>query len=440
MRVAMVTPMAPESAIADVMCQAVPDLALHWDLDVWCPSEPELRSASVPLSAYLLPDGAVVQALSDYDLVIYVLGDSPRHSRILPLAREVPGLVVLHDASLMNLVRHTALETGTFPELLEHVAATTDAQTADLLEHPELLRDRAAFLDLCARLPLDDWAVERALGVVVHSRWHGQRVDGMLLGDVTVAPLPVPSARLGLESNEGPDPDRLLLGLPADAMLLVTVGHVNANRRVDVLLQAIAQDPALSERVHLWAVGAADADEASKLVRLAGDLGLGGRFAITGRVSDAALTDILNRADIGAALRQPVLEGQSASALSQMLSGTPVIVYDHAHYAELPDEVALKVAPDGGPDAVAAALRRLVDDEAYRTRLGHHARDYVLQSRSGSAYAAAILNAGELAMGRKVHAHLRIELAERLQRLGLHKEPAILDVAMDHAFDLFDLA
>ena len=36
MKVAMVMPMSPESAIADVMTQTVPDLSARWDLEVWC--------------------------------------------------------------------------------------------------------------------------------------------------------------------------------------------------------------------------------------------------------------------------------------------------------------------------------------------------------------------------------------------------------------------
>ena len=60
----------------------------------------------------------------------------------------------------------------------------------------------------------------------------------------------------------------------------------------------------------------------------------------------AQLQEVLARADVAVALRDPVLEGQSASVLTQLLSGTPVVVYDHAHYSELPDDAVVKVAPE----------------------------------------------------------------------------------------------
>jgi len=264
MKVAMVMPMSPESAIADVMTQAVPDLSLQWDLDIWCPAESTHRPSSVPLIPYALPNEEVIDALSGYDLVVYVLGDSPRHTRILPLAQHLPGLTVLHDASLTNLVRQAAVETDTMDVLVQHVRATAGPEAAELLAHPDTARSPSELLELCAAVPLDDYAVENSLGIVVHSRWHGERIDGLVLGDVTVAPLPVPSARLSVETNRGPDPARLLASLPSDSLLLVTVGNLNANRRVEVLLQAIADDPTLASRVHLWAVGPAESNAAVK--------------------------------------------------------------------------------------------------------------------------------------------------------------------------------
>jgi len=255
MKVAMVMPMSPESAIADVMIQAVPDLSARWDLEVWCPSEANYRPCPVPVRPYVEADAVVLNALAAFDLVVYVLGDSPWHSRILPLVRRLPGLAVLHDASLTNLVRRTAVETGTLDSLVHRVEASSGHDMAEILRDPDRAGGAAAWLRFCSDLPLDDVAVEGSLGAVVHSWWHAQRVDGLTLGDVTVAPLPVPSTRLGFEENESVSSSLLLEGLPDDAVLLVTVGAVNANRRIDLLLQAVADDDVLADRVHLWAVG-----------------------------------------------------------------------------------------------------------------------------------------------------------------------------------------
>jgi len=438
MKVALVTPMSPESAIADVTTQAIPDLSEHWDLDVWCPAETTYRPCPVPVLPYEAPGQDVLDALAGYDLVVYVLGNSAWHSRILPLAQRLPGLAVVHDASLADLVRMTAIDAGQLDYLIRHVEADYDVEHGEIMRAATTLVTPDEWLEFCAEVPLDDVALRGSLGVVVHSRWHAGRVEGLTLGDVTVAPLPVPSTRLGFDENQKTSAPGLLEHLPDDAVLLVTVGSVNANRRIDLLLEAIGDDDRLAS-IHLWAVGPSEERVGRELLDRARTLGLAERFALTGRVTDSLLQEILARADVAAALRHPVLEGQSASVLTQLLSGTPVIVYDHAHYSELPDDAVLKVPMADGVTGVRRVLRRMVADEHERLQRGARGRDYVLGSRSGAAYAAALLSAGERAVRAIPVAHVAMDLAGRLRRLELEKAPAALAAVTDLAFDLFDL-
>ena len=440
MKVAMVTPMAPESAIADVMMQAVPDLATRWDLEVWCPSGPAYLPCPTVLHPFHEASTEVLSSLAAFDLVVYVLGDSPWHTRILPLAQRLPGLVVLHDASLTNLFRHAALETHTLDELMSHVERVTGEGRAHILSTSLVSVDPDEWMQFCAEVPLTELALEGSLGAVVHSAWHARSIDGLTLGHVTVAPLPVPSTRLSLDSDGDLVTARLISELPDDAVLVVTVGSVNHNRRIDLLLEAIAGDEVLSRRVHLWAVGSSTGEDARALAGLAQAFALEDRFAITGRVGSPSLQAILVRADIAAALRDPVLEGQSASTLTQLLSATPVVVFDHAHYAELPDDAVVKVDPHDALAGIRSALRLLVDDEEERVRRGQRGRAHVLAARTGAAYAAALLAAGEHALSCTPLMHLSADLHTRLGRLGLDQEPAMVSVVTDAAFELFDLA
>jgi glycosyltransferase involved in cell wall biosynthesis len=431
--------MSPESAIADVMLQAVPHLDQDWDVEVWCPTEPEYRPCPVPVRPYREADSAVIEDLAAFDLVIYVLGNSPWHSRILPLARALPGLVVLHDVAMTDMVRRTAVDTGELDKIARRIAAESSpahAETFRTGHHPD---GATGWLRFSAETPLVDYAIEGSLGVVVHSWWHAEQVAGRTLGEVTVAPLPVPSARLGFERNESATADRLLHELPADAVLLVTVGAANANRRIDALLEALADGSALSDRVHLWAVGPCEARYAKELRTEARRLGVEGRFSITGAVSDSLLQDVLARADIAAALREPVLEGQSASVFTQMLAGVPVVVYDQAHYAELPDDAATKVDPAGGVASLRDALHALVANPADRKHRGELGRDYILATRSGEGYADALREAGDRALAARPMVNLTADLATRVRVRALSSSPVAIDLVADLAFELFDL-
>ncbi|WP_162616421.1 glycosyltransferase [Xylanimonas allomyrinae] len=429
--------MAPESAIADVMTQAVAHLATEWEIDIWCPGSRTLRPSPVRVVPFAQPDLETATALGAYDLVIYALGDSSFHAAILPLARRVPGLAVVHDASLTNLVLFTARQDEWLEDLVAHVRREHGADKAAYLRDPGDSGGTETWLRLCAEVTLADVAVEHSLGAVVHSRWHAQQIDGRLLGDVSVARLPVPHAHGGNDEEIREVIQDRLDALDDDAVLLVTVGHVNANRGLGVLLAAIAEDPAL-KNVHLWAVGTHGA-QVGTVVRLADELGLGARFEVPGRVSDGELRAILHRADIAAALREPVLEGQSASVLTQMQAGLPVIVYNHAHYAELPDDAVVKASPVDRIASVREAIRSLAHDCDLRTAKGTAAREYVLGGSTGAAYADGIRRAADLALARRPYVHLAEDLTSQLRRNGLSRKSVVIDNVTSISLELFDL-
>jgi glycosyltransferase involved in cell wall biosynthesis len=438
-KVALVTPMRPESAIADVMVQAVPRLSEDCDIEIWCPTAPEYRACPVPVIPYLEADADTLSALAAYDLVIYVLGNSPHHSQILPLARALPGLVVLHDVAMTDMVRHSASVRDVLDVVARRVADDSTPEDAEIFRrglHPD---GTSGWMRFSEQVPMSDYAIETSLGAVVHSWWHAGLVDGRTLGDVTVAPLPVPSPRVGFNADQLDDAAGKLDGLTDDAVLVVTVGSANANRRIDAMLDAIASDPVLASRVHLWSVGPTQAVYAGELRALASSLGLSDRFAVVGAVSDALLHDILDRADIAAALRDPVLEGQSASVFTQMLAGIPLVVLDHAHYAELPDAVAVRADPQDVVNSVRAAFRWLVDHPRERDQMGTRGRDFVLSTRSGAAYGEAILEGVRRAIASRPLVQATIDVAERLRLTGLNGHRVVTTLVADLAFELFDL-
>ncbi|QAY63395.1 glycosyltransferase [Xylanimonas allomyrinae] len=438
MKVAMVTPMTPESAIADVMLQAVPYLIEKgWDLEIWCQNAPALRPSPVRVLPIQAIDETTVAALRRYDLVVYVLGNSPLHSQIMELARLVPGLVVLHDASITDMVLLSAGQAGERAALAALAGAVYGDEVAEKVRRPSNT-DPGAWMRFCADVPLTEWATEHAIGAVVHSQWHAARIDGTLIGDVTVAPLPIPSARVGFDDSQNHELGTLLSELPPDAILVVTVGHVNANRGLDVLLQAVAGDEKLRQ-VHVWAVGPNQGPAAATALRQASKLGLASRFAAPGAVGDAELARVLSRADIAAALRDPVIEGQSASVMTQMLAGRPVIVFDHAHYSELPDDAVVKIDPAAGAPGIRAAIRNLVKKPRDRERRGEAARRYALTTRSGAAYADALYRAGVLALAAKPHMQLAQDLAHYVRRLGIETASVATERMADITFELFEL-
>ena len=98
-------------------------------------------------------------------------------------------------------------------------------------------------------------------------------------------------------------------------------------------------------------------------------------------------------ADVLVNLRYPTVGETSATALRGLAAGRTVIVSDHGWYAELPDEVCVKVPPNDG-DALLATMRQLASDpglrEAIGTRAAAYAREEHAPARAAERYVAFI--------------------------------------------------
>src|SRR5204862_2869295 len=116
-------------------------------------------------------------------------------------------------------------------------------------------------------------------------------------------------------------------------------------------------------------------DLAGRLERL----GLDGKGVIREPyVEEERLWALMRACDACVLLRAPTMGETSGSAIRTLSLGKPLVVSDVGWFAELPDDVALKV-PVGGDeeiDAIAAALDRLAEPAVARG-MGERARAYV---------------------------------------------------------------
>ena len=444
MKVALVMPMSPESVVAQVMVQALSDIASRWDVDVWCPAGSAYRPCPVLVRPF---DGAtadVIEALRAYDLVVYAFGNNSRHERIARLALAVPGLVVLHDVSSTA----TTLEAARSGDRHARRLGTARRMGDDALTLPV---GEVALTDVpeLGQTPYDEVALDEesvesvvtagSLGIVVHSSWHAARVDGMTLGEVTVAPLPVPAALPPTGTDDSGRAAALLAGLPADAVLVVIQGAVELDGRIAELLGAVADDEFLRDRVHIWVVAAAGDTLSQATVRLAQALGVGDHLAATGDVSAGSMQAILERADIVLVLAGAELEGELARVLAYLAAGATVVVDDRSPFVELPVDVVVTADRRCGRSDIRTVLRRVADEPVERRRRRQESRDGIEAERSDVRYATALLDAGERALAAKPVSHLTEDLRARLQRLGLGRDPRVVDLVASLAFELFDL-
>ena len=368
MNVAYFSPMPPEqTGIADYSALLVPELRRRVDVTV------VRRGARKP------PRGA--------DIALYHVGNNPdAHAWIVDALRRVPGVVVLHDFVLHHLVAGMTVgrgdghgyldamerEGGVVGRLLAH--GVLDKRIPPLWEsRPEEYHLAGEVLDL-------------ATGLIVHSRYVEERARAAGY-EGPVWRIPHPAWQPPAERLSGSEP---LSGTP----LIGSFGNVNASKRIPQLLEAFARLRRDRPDARLLLVGAVS--PGFDLDRRLQRLGLSDEGIVReAYVEEDRLWALMAACDVCVNLRSPTMGETSGSVIRQLSLGRPVVVSDVGWFAELPDDVALKVPVDATEtETLYAALELLARDEGARASMAAAGLELVRREhdlgRVADLYAAAL--------------------------------------------------
>jgi glycosyltransferase involved in cell wall biosynthesis len=353
--------------------------------------------------------GEVLRGLPGFDLVVYHLGNSYLfHTPIYEFSRQYPGIVVLHDLVMRDFfwMYYQEVRQGDFAGLLR------------LMEYCHGAPGRAWLEALAAGRISDVWsdphvreyhmaraAVAGARGVVVHSEFSRAWVAEFAGAPVARLAFPTPPMA---EEALGWDPPAAAAGRP---IRLLTYGHINRNKLVDLVIECLGASPTLRRGVVYTVVGAVgDPRYRDHLDRLVARLDLAESVRVVGPKSDAELHEKIRAADVVLNLRNPHL-GESSWSLSETLfAARPTIVWDHGSYAEVPDWAVCKVA---GREELAAALEVLCADAGRRRALGEAARRYARETFDSRGYGRGLLTFAETLRSH----HPVLDLSDRVGRL-----------------------
>ncbi len=281
---------------------------------------------------------------ASFDVVVAHFGDHfPNHAGALSFLGHPRLIGIFHDADMTNFGN------GFFAfgkELLPEVPQ-------DLLTRGQITGSIAAH---CA-------------GVVAHSPFYADALDPCD-GPVAIIPLAWDldeAARLVAAKPNTPRSD--------GRIGIATIGHIiNRNKCADRVIKAIGASEALKARCDYRLVGAIEDKEREHLVGLASEQGVS--LTILGGVDDATLNAEIARADVISCLREPVLEGASASAIECMMHGKAVMVSHAGFYLELPADCVIRVAAQTRPEDILKSLEPIALDPAKRDAVAARAKAF----------------------------------------------------------------
>ncbi len=303
-------------------------------------------------------------------------------------------LVIVQYAQACDILQFLPLLAGGKPRLLLDYHSITPPE---LWSGP---RRDALVEGLCQRGLI--WCVDAAIAHSEFTRQELVAATGFPAERIHRLPLVVDHARFR------PGADRFLhqrLGLD-DVAILLYVGRLAANKRVPLLVEALAQLPANVHVVVIGDTGDVYAQEAQRCRDRAEELHVADRLHLLGQVGDAQLAAAYRSADV---LVMPSRhEGFCVPVVEAMASGLPVVASRSAALPETVGDAGLTFTPDDAAD-LARQVRRVLQVGVQASAGARSRRVAVVCFRFGTE----IVGGAETSLG---------TMARTLQDAGHHVE------------------
>jgi glycosyltransferase involved in cell wall biosynthesis len=300
---------------------------------------------------------------SDVDITVINFGNhAPYHAGTLRVAATNPSVAIFHDAETRDFEWGMIDRHGlALPHLLNDAASDRESgKSTDLV-------------DPGAR-PILEMLSAISVAAIVHGPHYEATVAAACAGPVRLLPLCFP--------NTGD----IRKGQHLSSRKKATIfGIISPYKQPGRLLRAASQLKQEGTLTDIHFAGPIEEHFRVELIELARDLGIG-EPTFHGYMEDDDLITLLGSSDAICCLRYPVTEGGSASLITAMYQGRPVIVSDVASYSMVPDEFIWKVSYGEDHEDLAKALRQTFEHPKAALEAAAKGRDWAELTYSARTY------------------------------------------------------
>jgi glycosyltransferase involved in cell wall biosynthesis len=409
MRLAWICPISARTGVGSYARSVLRALVRRPGLEVVVlhPPCPEGERLQMPCPTLPLSDALIASDLPAlFDLMLYHLGNNDRHhGMILRALMAHPGPVVLHDHVYQHMLAGLHHDgTAPAPGFGALIHAVSGASGFDYLAASGVLRASKAVSYVpwesswAAQVPLSDVLARLATGVITHSEFAAKAIGDNYPGSALTLYMPRPDVPV--------DPPDRAPGQTTRLRLAAT-GHIGPTKGLELLIDALASAPELTERFSVTIAGhAGDAAYMQTLETRIAAQGLGDTVRLLPDPDAAGFAAVMQEADLFLNLRRPNTEGASLSLAEQLSSGRPVIVQNSGCFAEMPAKCGWHLPAGTGAAPLADTLRAIARDPRDIAKRGAAAARY-MGSRNATDYAnklATFLYAGQTRLMRRAAA------------------------------------
>ena len=368
---AYVSPLPPQrSGISDYSADLLPELSHYYNIVVIVEQD-EISDRWVRDNCQIRTAAWLREHADDYDKVLYHIGNSHYHTYMFDLLNEVPGIVVLHDFFLSNILAHRDYSAIPFDSFASVLYRSHGYKALCQLSNPTGLSD------VVATYPCNFDVLRRAEGVIVHSRYPIKLSTLWYSYNESLQYNVIPLLRVPSLTHTRAEA-RHRLGLADDDIVVCSFGMPTPYKLSHCLLESwLASSLVNNKRCSLLFVGEATEHGYCKTLREAIEQsGYSDRIRMTGWLTKDEYSLYMAVTDIGVQLRTLSRGETSAAVLDCMNYGIATLVNANGSMEELPEDCVLKLADKFTTSELTQALEYLVGNASIRSKLGDNARNF----------------------------------------------------------------
>jgi glycosyltransferase involved in cell wall biosynthesis len=305
-----------------------------------------------------------------FDRILYNIGNSFHHYWMISLLEEIPGVVILHDVFLGDLINW--IDHYYKPKFFEEELYYSHGWSALI----RALREKRQ--KIISDFPLNARVINNALGIIVHSKFALNIIKEFysLRQDSFFKKINFPyNLRENIEKKSENIENDLIIG---------SFGFINSNKAPDLIIKGFLKSKVFKNpKSKLFFVGEPVNKEIFlSLKKTIKEYNLTNKIFITGFVNKEEYNSLQEKTFIGIQLRINS-RGETSKTLFDLLAkGIPTIVNEHGSFKELPRDIVYFIPEKPSPNDIAQALDDLVNNKHLYLNLSRKAIEYVKKNHN----------------------------------------------------------
>ncbi|MDE7313430.1 MAG: glycosyltransferase [Eubacterium sp.] len=389
-KIAMFTPLPPiQSGIADYSADIISELESEFEIDVYI--DKYRADFKENERVHIYPAKAFEKKRSQYDRIVYQVGNSLYHSYMFPFIKKYPGIVVLHDYDLRNVLEALYLYQTKSPKIfVQHMLEDYGQEAVDdYMQHLNT--------PYTAKFEINGFVTNYAEKIIVHSLYAKKR---LLLKDIgkNVHVIPhyavIHQEKRNIDITETGDSE-------GESFVFAAFGHIHESKRAIPALTAFGRicKEQMDKKMKFYFVGKMAEELRGEFEDKVRTYGLEDRVSVTGYVPMEDFQSYLDRTDVCVNLRYPYHGESSGSFMRELAKGKCVIVNRIGSFGEVPENACIMIPNvermriNEEIQEIYQAMKLAMDDsvrEKIQYEADKYARSYLDLKRVGKQYIQAI--------------------------------------------------